>query len=105
LVCDHTADRVLHPSPTRRSSDRPVEIPTRYFFAPHGSALSAGSKPLDDLVAYSAERVRGGGCGLVVVALAIHERGRTRQPSPHPDRKSTRLNSSHVRNSYAVFCL
>ena len=24
----------------------PVEIPTRYFFAPHGSALSAGSKPL-----------------------------------------------------------
>jgi 2,4-dienoyl-CoA reductase-like NADH-dependent reductase (Old Yellow Enzyme family) len=62
----------------------PVEVPTRYFFAPHGSALSAGSKPLDDLVAYSAERVRGGGCGLVVVALAIHERGRTRQPSPHP---------------------
>jgi len=61
-----------------------VEIPTRYYFAPHGSALSAGSKPLDDLVAYSAERVKGGGCGLVVVALAIHERGRTRQPSPHP---------------------
>src|SRR5690625_5972545 len=23
----------------------------------------------------------------------------------HPDRKSTRLNSSHVANSYAVFCL
>lgn len=68
-------------SPLRLGS---VEVPTRYFFAPHGSALSAGSKPLDDLVAYSAERVRGGGCGLVVVALAIHERGRTRQPSPHP---------------------
>ncbi len=62
----------------------PVEVPTRYFFAPHGSALSAGTKPLDDLTAYSAERVRGGGCGLVVQALAIHERGRTRQPSPHP---------------------
>lgn len=61
-----------------------IEIPTRYYFAPHGSALSAGSKPLDDLVAYSTERVTGGGCGLVVVALAIHERGRTRQPSPHP---------------------
>src|SRR5690554_7631105 len=25
--------------------------------------------------------------------------------SPGPDRKSTRLNSSHVRISYAVFCL
>jgi 2,4-dienoyl-CoA reductase-like NADH-dependent reductase (Old Yellow Enzyme family)/thioredoxin reductase len=62
----------------------PVEVPTRFFFAPHGSALSAGTKPTDDLVAYSAERVRGGGCGLVVVALVQHERGRTRQPSPHP---------------------
>src|SRR5690554_7695466 len=33
----------------------------------------------------------------------------TAQPPPHwplqPDRKSTRLNSSHVRISYAVFCL
>src|SRR5436305_13954318 len=26
-------------------------------------------------------------------------------PRPIADRKSTRLNSSHVRNSYAVFCL
>src|SRR5436305_3856564 len=26
-------------------------------------------------------------------------------PAPLPDRKSTRLNSSHVRISYAVFCL
>src|SRR5690554_7340738 len=26
-------------------------------------------------------------------------------PAPSPDRKSTRLNSSHVRISYAVFCL
>src|SRR3989442_8658040 len=27
------------------------------------------------------------------------------QPPRHEDRKSTRLNSSHVRISYAVFCL
>src|SRR5436190_7063995 len=26
-------------------------------------------------------------------------------PPPHPDRKSTRLNSSHTVISYAVFCL
>src|SRR3989442_1579239 len=26
-------------------------------------------------------------------------------PNPNRDRKSTRLNSSHVRSSYAVFCL
>src|SRR5437870_10912625 len=28
-----------------------------------------------------------------------------RAASPSPDRESTRLNSSHVANSYAVFCL
>lgn len=62
----------------------PVELSNRFFFAPHGSALSVGTKPSDDLVAYSAERVKDGGCGLVIVALVAHERGRTRQPSPHP---------------------
>src|SRR5690242_21263570 len=41
--------------------------------------------------------------------VAVHERGRVRR---HPvdrsavgDRKSTRLNSSHMSISYAVFCL
>lgn len=63
----------------------PVTIPNRFFFAPHGSALSVGTRPSDDLVAYSVERVKEGGCGLVIVALVAHERGRTRQPSPHPD--------------------
>jgi 2,4-dienoyl-CoA reductase-like NADH-dependent reductase (Old Yellow Enzyme family) len=62
----------------------PVQIATRFYFAPHGSSLSVGTKPSDDLVAYSVERVKGGGCGLVIVALAVHERGRTRQPCPHP---------------------
>src|SRR5262245_64557979 len=34
-------------------------------------------------------------------------RGRARRPekAPPPDRKSTRLNSSHLGISYAVFCL
>ncbi|MEZ5736772.1 MAG: FAD-dependent oxidoreductase [Novosphingobium sp.] len=58
----------------------PVEIPTRFFFAPHGSSLTIGTKPTDDLAAYSSERVRGGGCGLVFIPVVVHERGRTRQP-------------------------
>ncbi len=62
----------------------PVEVSTRFFFAPHGSALAVGSKPADDLIAYSAARVKDGGCGLVVIPVAIHERARTRQPSAHP---------------------
>src|SRR6266480_6055569 len=41
---------------------------------------------------------------------AVRGRGtrlRPRHPDPHPgrDRKSTRLNSSHMSISYAVFCL
>ena len=31
--------------------------------------------------------------------------GRGQKLSPTPDRKSTRLNSSHITSSYAVFCL
>ena len=62
----------------------PIDIANRFFFAPHGSSLSIGTKPSDDLVAYSVERVKNGGAGLVIVALVAHERGRTRQPSPHP---------------------
>src|SRR3989442_7616309 len=34
-----------------------------------------------------------------------HRRDRPRDVPAHGDRKSTRLNSSHVRISYAVFCL
>src|SRR3712207_7431657 len=41
--------------------------------------------------------------------LPRSQRGRPRRaqppPSPHEDRKSTRLNSSHANISYAVFCL
>src|SRR5207249_5658362 len=33
------------------------------------------------------------------------QRARARQPGGETDRKSTRLNSSHVSISYAVFCL
>src|SRR5215208_8081612 len=40
-------------------------------------------------------------CGIGAVPAC----GAPRWPSPHPDRKSTRLNSSHVAISYAVFCL
>src|SRR6266576_2963441 len=37
--------------------------------------------------------------------LVRRPRSATRQPVRHKDRKSTRLNSSHVEISYAVFCL
>src|SRR5690606_41410922 len=46
------------------------------------------------------------GKGVPLIARAPSERaGRAHQRRPRADRKSTRLNSSHVKNSYAVFCL
>src|SRR5699024_11907167 len=85
----------LHPSPTRRSSDltcrstRPTPPTTtrvttgatsnprpRAVFPVTPSSVSTTSTPIGPTTT-----------------------------SPPPDRKSTRLNSSHVSISYAVFCL
>src|SRR5690606_2769619 len=41
------------------------------------------------------------GMGLVLLAACS---GKVKRVSPPADRKSTRLNSSHVKISYAVFC-
>src|SRR5207302_4632868 len=70
----------LHSFPTRRSSDlrsSPRNRPARPVFRPPEK------------------------CG-----RTDRRRGGRRQRRPHfSDRKSTRLNSSHVKISYAVFCL
>src|SRR3712207_8758492 len=47
-------------------------------------------------------RARAGAAGAAGPATG---RGRPRQAVQPPDRKSTRLNSSHANISYAVFCL
>src|ERR1035438_10737556 len=46
------------------------------------------------------------GCGTGLLARLFLERGcHVFGVEPNPDRKSTRLNSSHLGISYAVFCL
>src|SRR5690606_40309552 len=47
----------------------------------------------------------GGGIEENLRALQRHGPGALREPLVPADRKSTRLNSSHVKISYAVFCL
>src|SRR5256885_12929507 len=48
----------------------------------------------------------GRGLHLLLLALRIEKEGhKPRSWSPQKDRKSTRLNSSHLVNSNAVFCL
>src|SRR5690606_40763475 len=87
---DHPA---LHSFPTRRSSDLPVAEDVQHQrLALACSVFQACTHALASTeVSYLA------GCTLarVVVEAAHADR----------DRKSTRLNSSHVKISYAVFCL
>src|SRR5688572_31422816 len=50
--------------------------------------------------------LHGGGEGrLHPLYPSVHLDPRAADPVPSPDRKSTRLNSSHSQISYAVFCL
>src|SRR5690606_41386430 len=73
--------RHLHSFPTRRSSDLPRPAARRARSGPARAGSPDGAVP------------------------ARHS-GRAPPRSSHgPDRKSTRLNSSHVKISYAVFCL
>src|SRR5207253_6237085 len=85
----HLALHHLHSFPTRRSSDLIFEIPKQLGFV---SQLR---------VRRFKQKRRGRS------ATGVVSRGDDAQAFPNQfrDRKSTRLNSSHVAISYAVFCL
>src|SRR5690606_41249939 len=88
----HVPPPDLHSFPTRRSSDLPT--PSRHA-VPHGPEAHA-STVVPRRTAGPAPR------------CSSRHRPRHRggpPPSGLQDRKSTRLNSSHVKTSYAVFCL
>jgi 2,4-dienoyl-CoA reductase-like NADH-dependent reductase (Old Yellow Enzyme family) len=61
----------------------PVEVPNRFYFSPHGIALTLGNKPTADYVAYNAARAKGG-CGLVINSMTVHHRAADFQPSAYP---------------------
>src|SRR5690606_39704685 len=84
--------RALHSFPTRRSSDLDpgsVRAAERAF---RGPTVPDG---------HPAQRASGRGTQLRVAGAGL----RQAVPGCRGDRKSTRLNSSHVKISYAVFCL
>src|SRR5207302_6090222 len=90
----------LHSFPTRRSSDlltakSPLRVPTQIVGA---SMASASSERLDD------HHLVGAGERHIEVHAVGHH-ARVDENRHMLDRKSTRLNSSHVKISYAVFCL
>src|SRR5688500_19653919 len=86
FLCPHRALRALHSFPTRRSSD----------------LVMAGEVGVD---------AAGGDCACLLLrcAGALQQRRADARETvgldDRQDRKSTRLNSSHLVISYAVFCL
>src|SRR5690606_41799079 len=88
------APPVPPPFPARRSSDLPGHVGQE-----HGLRRETLGDVGQAQVAGDARHLRA-----VVVQLPPH-RFRQRPPILGRDRKSTRLNSSHVKISYAVFCL
>src|SRR5690606_41446905 len=94
----------LHSFPTRRSSDL-EDVDEDWRRRLEASPLRwASIANMDWLLGL-------GGIVLVIGGIArrrqFHERLEQmgREEDALEDRKSTRLNSSHVKNSYAVFCL
>src|SRR5690606_41683654 len=85
----------LHSFPTRRSSDLTCSDPP----------VSTGRLPtLRDPGGAAEHGCLGQPCARPPLVDMGRRAARSGQP-PAQDRKSTRLNSSHVKISYAVFCL
>src|SRR5205807_9755018 len=96
--------RVLHSFPTRRSSDLPLVWDGRKMVGPRGIAKAG--------IRHGHDRTTAEYCTTVANAgqESIFANPSTASSSLDfrvggPDRKSTRLNSSHLVISYAVFCL
>src|SRR5690606_39401123 len=97
--------RDLHAFPTRRSSDLDHQVLAGagegggFAVDLHGLDGSVGEVEVDPVQVCGGPGVDGGdGAQGCVVAAGVVE-------LQVVDRKSTRLNSSHVKISYAVFCL
>src|SRR5438477_5794309 len=95
---EHANHPVLHSFPTRRSSDLERR---RHCHARRWAILRDGARRDVDMEVGAAQCLLVN-AELIGVGLGIRERGPGRLLQ---DRKSTRLNSSHMSISYAVFCL
>src|SRR5207249_11175228 len=91
LHCDGD-HRYLHSFPTRRSSD---------LVNPSRTRLPGRKKKRR----FARRRVSKGETAETLARPSLRSEGRRQSAFRALDRKSTRLNSSHVSISYAVFCL
>src|SRR5690606_39929667 len=88
--------------PTRRSSDLTPADPEGWWREPpHRNDVAKGIAAVR-LIQLRAGEIRP---GVARCHDCLLETGEIHEIEWMPDRKSTRLNSSHVKISYAVFCL
>ena len=63
----------------------PIEVPNRFYSSPHICPLTTHTgAPSEDFIAYYMARVKGG-CGLVILSMAAHDRSRYIGPSPYSE--------------------
>src|SRR5690606_41311827 len=93
---DSAAPRDLHSFPTRRSSD--------LHLLERAVGVVGGEQACEPEQARKQRRDPDDAGGDRAQQFDVGTHGE-REQARHQDRKSTRLNSSHVKISYAVFCL
>src|SRR5439155_24951794 len=98
----HGDHRDLHSFPTRRSSDLPALSVSDALATPPSTSTEAW--PVRMILISMAAVLLSTWRASTIDALPEATATSIARPSPR-DRKSTRLNSSHVAISYAVFCL
>src|SRR5690606_41755816 len=104
LFCsDYGPHRLLRSFPTRRSSDLDSGVLTgdKLVFHEHSFKATVTSDIVDSNT-YGGESFR---CDSATYIGSAHGCVYDQVIETFTDRKSTRLNSSHVKISYAVFCL
>src|SRR5258708_11496382 len=86
-----------------------IRRPPRSTLFPYTTLFRSQAHPEGVRRYHSPSRRKRGGCVGAVIHSALGRRWHIDRQSPRlrnrPDRKSTRLNSSHQIISYAVFCL
>src|SRR5699024_11765133 len=93
------ARRDLHSFPTRRSSDLNGALVQAVIHATGKQLRTSAGKPDPAIFLQAAKSLK------INSPVVIGDRLDTDILGANRDRKSTRLNSSHVSISYAVFCL
>src|SRR5690606_42059827 len=103
--CDYCTSLYLSPCPTRRSSD--LLAITDYMAATLASDPRSISRTRFHNSVHNAAAgywTIGAGCTAAATAVSAGPASFAQGLLEALDRKSTRLNSSHVKISYAVFC-